>query len=159
MIVVAIITISTVLSFIKGLTRELISLAVWIGSFTVTFIFYDTAHRFFTDLLGSPQIAAPAATSSLFFISMIILGIAGFIIGRFIKAILPGQIDRFAGLILGCARGVLIPCLFYLMVLWVTDIGGKLPPSLVVQSHSYPIIVKITETVRPFIPVAFVGLP
>lgn len=112
--ILLIIGISGLLSWLRGITRETVSLASW-GFAIVVPLFY--AHKFAVLLPASIQGELPRIVISVLILFFGILFI-GWTIGSLVKQLLAttklSPVDRILGLLFGLTRGVLIVALIVL---------------------------------------------
>jgi membrane protein required for colicin V production len=97
--------VSIVFALMKGLAREIISLAALIGGFILAVFFYQIPAGIFKDLSKTDTIANLIGFIIIFFGCILIGAIASFLINRFIKAASLKWIDRLLGGIFGLLRG------------------------------------------------------
>lgn len=111
-VIVAIVLISALVSFRRGLFREAMSFATWAGAVIVTFAFTSR----FATLLPRSAIESPAARATfaalgLFFGTLAAGALLHWLIRRIVARGTPGWIDRIAGTFFGLARGAVIVAL------------------------------------------------
>ena len=111
--VFGVILISAIFAYARGLTRESVTLLVWIGAAMAALKFYPKAVPFIQDFkdLGEWKWAALAAA---FVVALIIFTIIGSFVSRIIANSPLRSIDKGLGFLFGAARGLLI-----LAVAWI----------------------------------------
>ena len=111
-VIVAVVLLSALASFSRGLFREAMSLATWAGAVIVTLAFTS---RFATLLprsaVESPAARATFAALALFFGTLVAGMLLHWLIRRIVRRGAPGWIDRIAGSLFGLARGALVVAL------------------------------------------------
>ena len=111
-VIVAVVLLSALLSFRRGLFREAMSLATWAGAVIVTVAYTS---RFATllprEAIESPTARATFAALGLFFGTLAAGTALHWLIRRIVAAGRPGWIDRFAGAAFGLARGAIVVAL------------------------------------------------
>lgn len=119
--VLAIVAFSALLGFMRGLVREVLGLAAWIGALFVAITFFgqaqDAAHR----LIANPDIADPVAFAVLFLVTLAVLSLVARAVGAAIRGSVLGGLDRTLGLAYGVVRGAGLMLVAYV-------IGGMLVP-------------------------------
>ncbi|HET7032155.1 MAG TPA: CvpA family protein [Casimicrobiaceae bacterium] len=112
---IAIVALSTLFAFARGIVRELIALATWFVALVAAFAYVGPVAGWFSGLDMSP-----AAKHVLAF-SLILIGVlvAGALLARtlsgVVKAIGLGFVDRLLGAVFGAARGLAVVVLFALV--------------------------------------------
>jgi membrane protein required for colicin V production len=116
--VLAVLLISGLLAFARGLVKEVLSVAGWIGAAFATLYLFPYARpyaRQYTDI----QIAADAATGlGLFVVSLVILSLLSHMIAKQVRASSISALDRSLGFLFGLARGAVLVAIAYLLLVW-----------------------------------------
>lgn len=102
---IAIFSISILFALLKGLAREIISLASLIGGFLLAVFFYGIPAHMFRQFSKTDAIANLLGFFVLFFGCILIGAIAAFLVNRFIKAASLKWLDRLLGGVFGLLRG------------------------------------------------------
>ena len=97
--------VSIVFALMKGLAREIISLAALIGGFILAIFFYHVPAGLFRDFSKTDAIANLIGFIIIFFGFILIGAVASFLVNRFIKAASLKWFDRLLGGIFGLLRG------------------------------------------------------
>src|SRR5258708_5459780 len=85
-LIAAILAISVIMSFFRGVTRELISLATLIGGIFAALWFYNDVARWFEPYTKTVAVAQLAAFLSILVAAIVAGGIASAIASRMVKA-------------------------------------------------------------------------
>jgi len=112
--VFGVILLSAIFAYARGLTRESVTLLVWIGAAMAALKFYPKAVPFIRDFKDLGEWTKWAALAAAFVIALIVLTIVGSFISRIIANSPLRSIDKGLGFLFGAARGLLI-----LAVCWI----------------------------------------
>ena len=103
---IAIVALSTLFAFARGIVRELIALATWVAALIAAFGYAGTVANWFSGL----DMSAAAKHVLAFALILIAVLIAGALVARMlsgvVKAIGLGFVDRLLGAVFGVARGI-----------------------------------------------------
>lgn len=105
---IAVITLSTVISLIRGFTREIFSLLTWLIAILVAVHFTPALSIWLADHIGSNEIRIMAAFAGLFIATIILGSLINYAVGQLINGSGLSGTDRLLGSIFGVLRGVFI---------------------------------------------------
>jgi len=112
---IALVGLSTLFAFARGVVREVIALATWVVALVAAFAYSGPVAALFSGL----DMSAAAKHVLAFALILIAVLIGGALIARTlsgaIKAIGLGFVDRLLGAVFGAARGVAVVVLFALV--------------------------------------------
>jgi membrane protein required for colicin V production len=104
-VVAAIILISTVVAFAKGLVREIVSLVALIGGFLLAAFYYPVLGGRLSEFCRTDTIANFVAFLGIFLGCLLIGAVISSVINRFLKAASLQWIDHLLGGVFGLLRG------------------------------------------------------
>lgn len=112
--IVAVLTLSSVISLARGFIKEALSLVIWIIALVAANIFSARLEPFLTNFIATPSLRAMAAFALVFIAVLLIGALLNFCIGLVVKATGLSGTDRLFGMLFGLVRG-----LFMVMVLLI----------------------------------------
>ncbi len=132
--ILAVLVISALLAFVRGLVREALGLAAWVGAiFAGIWALPRVRPQFEHWLSGSPWVD-PLAFALVFLVALIVL----LLISRWISAIVRnsplGGADRSLGLIFGLARGAALVICAYIAAGMVIQVDRW--PDMILKAES-----------------------
>lgn len=106
--ILGIITISALLSLLRGFVREAISLASWVIALWVAVLFFQDLSALMKDWIDTPSIRDVAAFAILFVAVVLLGGLVNYLAGQLVSKTGLTATDRVLGMIFGVLRGILI---------------------------------------------------
>ena len=146
--ILVIIALSAVISLLRGLVREVLSLLAWVVAFWVAKTFNPEMIGMLKDKISLPSAQWFVAYGLLFVGTLFAVGIVNFLIGRLIAATGLSGTDRMLGIVFGVARGVAI-CTLLVLLAGLTPLPRD---PWWGQSHLIPYLQQMALWVRGQIP-------
>jgi len=138
-IIIGVMVFSCVFAYVRGLVREILSLAAWIGAGIVTIFYFQPVAQHLQTHFKSPVVAACLAIVGVYMGALIVFTIINIIIIKSIKSGgEPGMLDNILGLAFGACRGALIISLGFFLL------------TVVLPEKEYPEWLKASVT-RPYV--------
>ncbi len=121
-VILAVIAVSAVLAFFRGLVREVLGVGAWIGAILAALTLRPRVLAVIGDAIQPPWLAEAVAAAGVFLVVLLALKIIIALIARKVEDSILSGTDRALGLVFGLARGAFVVVLAYI-------IGGLLFPA------------------------------
>jgi membrane protein required for colicin V production len=151
LVVLAVLAVSALLAFMRGLVREVLGLAAWVGAIFVAVWALPRARPQFQAWFGTSPWADVIAFGAIFLITLILLMIVSRWISAIVRASPAGGLDRTLGLVFGLARGAALVVIAYIIAGMVVQVDRW--PDPVLQARSLPLVYEGATWVVDRIPV------
>lgn len=153
--VLAVLAVSALLAFARGLVREVLGVGAWLGAALVASPYgvFPLVQPWMRGQFADPATADIVAFGGVFLVALIVLWMVAGALGSFVQRSALGGLDRTLGLVFGLARGVVILGAVYILA------GIALPPEQwpapVVQARSMPLLSQTAMWVAGYIPAQY----
>ena len=141
--------VSAMLAMVRGLSREILSIASWIAAAAAAFFFYPLVLPYVQPYIDNEQIAMVAAAGIVFVIALIIVTLITMKIADWIINSRIGALDRTLGFLYGAARGILVVAVGLLFFNWLV---GANTPAWIANAKSRPLLESIGATLEGMLP-------
>ncbi len=148
--IVAVLLISGVLAYFRGMVRELLTIAGWVGAALATIYGFPQVRPLFAEYIESNLISDIACAATLFLVTLVVLTIASHLIANRIKSSSLGQLDHALGFVFGVLRGVILVTLLYIGVSIFWD--EKDFPDFIAEARSLPLVKASAGFLENFVP-------
>lgn len=147
-IVIIVLLTSAVLAMVRGLVREVLSIAAWGSAAAAAYFFHEPIVPMVKPFVETGIVATIIAAAVIFFIALVVASYLTMRISDFVLDGRVGALDQFLGFFFGAARGVLLVVVAFLFFQWLTY------PSLpwVSQANSKPILENIGQLLISALP-------
>jgi len=112
---VAVVTLSALFAFARGVIRELIALATWVIGFVAAIEFAGTSANMLSGLDVTPVAKEAIAFAAILLAVMIVGTVVSRMLSGVVRALGLGFVDRMLGAAFGIARGLLTVVVFALI--------------------------------------------
>ena len=113
--ILVIISLSVLVSVLRGFTKEALSLAGWIIAFWVALTFSDNLQVLLEPHIDVPSARIIVAFAILFLLTLIMAGLVNYLMLQLIKKTGLTGTDRIIGVVFGVARGCVIVAVLVLL--------------------------------------------
>jgi membrane protein required for colicin V production len=138
-VVLAVLAISAVVAFSRGLVQEVLGVGAWVGAALVALLLRPHLAPPLVDSVGEPWVADAIVLVCVFLLVLVLLKLAIAAVARRVQQSVLGSTDRALGLVFGLARGAFLAVLAYIL-------GGMIPtpaerwPEAVREARSLPLV-------------------
>lgn len=158
-VALAVVLISAVMAFARGLIREVFSIVAFFAAVFAAIWGYPIVAPFLTGVVGSPFFATLFSGFLIFLAVFVAITILTTMLAKAAHSSDEiGALDRGAGLLFGAARGILIVSLFVLLARAVTGPAQTTPqaalPSWMTSAKLYPFFDRTATVLEGFGPKA-----
>lgn len=148
MVFLGILGVSLLYSTWKGFVRDVFSLVGILGGFLLAARFYPNVAGWLSPWVGKEWVAALVACGILFLASFLAVSLVGRMLGRSLKILRLGWLDKTAGFCFGFLKGLVI-CLGLLVAL-VNLLPSRTP--VLTDSRLAPMLFQVTKEVGKKVP-------
>ena len=137
LVVLAVLAVSALLAFMRGLVREVLGLGAWIGAVAVAFWALPYSRPRLQQWIGASPWIDPLAFGVVLLITLVVLLLVSRWIGALVRASPLGGVDRSLGLVFGLVRGAALVILAYIATGMVIPLERWPEPVLEARSLSF----------------------
>jgi membrane protein required for colicin V production len=149
-IVIVIMLISALLAMVRGLTREVLSIASWVAAAVATLYFFPRFQDQVRAMLQPNWLADISLALGVFIVTLIIVSFITMRISDFILDSRIGAIDRTLGFVFGLARGLLLVVIGFMFFAWLVPEQSQ--PRWIVEARSKPMLERTGEAIISLLP-------
>jgi membrane protein required for colicin V production len=148
--VVAILAISALFAFWRGLVREVLSIAAWVGAGVAAYFGLPLLRPFARQYIELEIVADVVTGLAIFLVVLVIGSIISHLLARGIRSSALGALDRSLGLLFGLARGAVLVCLAFLLLDWAMPAQER--PVWIAEAKSLPLVASGAEILKKVLP-------
>jgi membrane protein required for colicin V production len=152
-VVVVTVLISGAIALARGLVKEVLAIASWVGAAFATLYGFSYASPYARKMIETDWVADLTAGGVLFIVTLFVLSLASHAISSRVKGSTLGVLDRSLGLVFGLLRGALLISLAYLAFSWVQPVKDQ--PKWVRSAKTMPLIEQGADLIIILIPETF----
>ncbi|NJN52029.1 MAG: CvpA family protein [Gammaproteobacteria bacterium] len=106
--ILVVIGISAAMGLVRGLMREVLSLAAWIAAFVMALALSGRLQVQFESYISDPSARFVAAFALIFIVTLILGGLVQWLVGKLVSSTGLTGMDRTLGLLFGGLRGAVL---------------------------------------------------
>lgn len=121
-VVAVVIVLSAILAYSRGLTREMLAIAGWVGAAVLAFLFAAQAEPLVKELpvvgevlAGSCELSRLAAFATVFALGLILMALFTPLFASMVQRSVLGGVDQALGFLFGVLRGVILVAVAFLV--------------------------------------------
>lgn len=145
--IIAVVFVSLVIGFFRGLARETLSLIVWILAFWIA-IFHNQSFVNMLTFIDTPVIRKLVAGILLLIGVLFVGGIVNFLLGKLLKFVSLGNFNRIFGMLFGLIRGFFI----VFMVIFLIQFSSLAEYEGFEKSKIAPPLFRLSDIVKDKLP-------
>lgn len=155
LVVLAVLALSGLLAFMRGLVREVLGLGAWViaGLVASSYGLLPTVQPYVRKQFSDTTTADIVAFGGVFVVTLIVLWMLASALSSAVRGSVLGGLDRTLGLVFGLARGVALVAVLYVVV------GIAIPvdqwPPAVTDAASLPTVHRGAEWIAAQMPQAY----
>ena len=115
-VMLAVVALSALAGFLRGLAREALGLAAWLAAALVASRFYGAGLPLAQRWIDDPQVADVVCFVIVFVVILIALSVLAGVISRLVRLSVLGGIDRILGAGFGILRGAVLLVLAFIVL-------------------------------------------
>jgi len=114
--IIGLMSISSIISAIRGAAKESLSLLVWLLSALIASMFHDQVEVLLINIIEDQPLRALIAWVSIFLLCLFLGATFNYFFGKFVKASGLTGTDRLLGIIFGIVRALIITMVFLTVI-------------------------------------------
>jgi membrane protein required for colicin V production len=156
LIIIAIIAVSGLLAFARGLVREVLSIVAWVGAAIITLYGISFVRPYVALFVQQDQFIVDVIGGTIIFIlTLVVLSLGSMGVARQVKDSQLNALDRSLGFAFGVVRGMVLICLSYMVVVWSLPEADR--PKALREARTLPFIETGSELLKGLVPEGWRG--
>ena len=155
-VVAAVIVISALLAYSRGLVREAMAIAGWIAAAVLAYLFAAQAEPLIKEipfvgdfLRGSCELSIIAAFSVVFAIALVVVSLFTPLFSTVVQRSAIGGLDQGAGFIFGALRGILLVAVA--LIVYERVVAGS-PVPMIEESRTAQVFSGVQDSLNAWVP-------
>ena len=112
----AVIVISALFAFARGIVREVLAIVGWVGAILATLQLFPYMQPFGRTHISSSILADLATGTAIFIFTLVLFSLLSYAIAARVRESRVSALDRSLGFLFGMGRGAVVTCLAYLLL-------------------------------------------
>lgn len=150
LIVIVIVVLSGLVAFARGMAKEVLRLAAWIGAGFAAVYGFAYARPILREVVGIEIVADAIAAIGIFLVALVLFSFIANIIAANVRNSGLSALDRTLGLLFGFVRGGVIVCLLYLFMTWIVKADNV--PNWVIEARARPYVERGAQVIAAIAP-------
>ncbi len=121
-VVLAVLALSGVIAFFRGMVREVLGVGAWIGAVLAALLLRADVAALLPESVQPPWVAEALAAAGVFIVVLVVLSLLIGAVANRVQDSMLGGVDRALGMVFGLARGAFLVVVAYIL-------GGTLLPA------------------------------
>ena len=138
LVIIAVLLLSGILALARGLVKEVLSIAGWIGAFLLALQLFPRLSPYVQRYVEQEVIADSIAYGLIFLVTVVLLSLISTRLSRMVRDSEVGALDRSLGFLFGLARGAVIVALLYLALVQFLPPADH--PSWLREARAVPLV-------------------
>lgn len=149
-LIVAVIGISILIGFIRGITKEVFGLLSWGGAAVAAYIGLPILRNVARNYITNPLFADGVTVLGIFIIFLILLSLISHILSSYVRESALGGVDRSLGFAFGLIRGIVMICAVDIAL--STVIARPMYPKILTEARFSKLIYKASDIFISILP-------
>lgn len=155
-VVLAVLAVSALLAYMRGLVQEVLGVGAWIGAAFLALALYPRMVPLLEGSIEPAWLAGAVAFGGIFLLVLLVLKVVISLLARRVQDSMLGGTDRALGLVFGLARGAFLVVLAYILGGMVLPATDRWPEAVrdaralpLVESGSHWLVAQLPPEYRP----------
>ncbi|MGE0736485.1 MAG: CvpA family protein [Alphaproteobacteria bacterium] len=155
-VVLAVVLLSGILAFARGMVREVFSLAAWILAGIAVLYGLPPARPYAREYISHPLISDIATGAVIFIVVLVVATLIGSAIAGAVKKSTLSPVDRALGFCFGVVRGAILVSLAYLLLGWAFRADEQ--PKWIADAKTKPLLETGSKLLADLAPAGFLEM-